>query len=99
MKLAWVTRELHPRRVFRISRARRREVRNVFVRLERDGIAGYGEASPNAFYDETAEGVAEKIEAALGWLERLEIRDPEDVEPSLHCRFARVWQCMNRCSC
>lgn len=98
MKLAWVTRELHPRRVFRISRARRREVRNVFVRLERDGIAGYGEASPNAFYDETAEGVAEKIEAALGWLERLEIRDPEDVERAWeeawpHVAPSRAAQC------
>ena len=57
MQLTWVRRELHPRRVFRISRARRTAVENVFVRLERDGIAGHGEASPNAYYDETCAGV------------------------------------------
>ncbi|MGB8169256.1 MAG: dipeptide epimerase [Chthoniobacteraceae bacterium] len=87
MKLTWVTRELHPRNVFRISRARRREVRNVFVRLERDGIAGYGEASPNAFYDETWEGVAEKLEAAREWLGTLQIRAVSDIEQA----WEEVW--------
>ncbi len=80
MKLTWVSRELHPRHVFRISRARRREVRNVFVRIEHEGVAGYGEASPNAFYDETWEGVAEKLEAARGWLETLEISSVADLD-------------------
>ena len=98
MKLAWVSRELHPRRVFRISRARRREVRNVFVRLECDGIAGYGEASPNAFYDETCEGVAAKLEAARDWLGTLQIRDSADIERAWeeawrHVAPSRAAQC------
>ncbi len=80
MHLTWSSRELHPRRVFRISRARRREVRNVFVRLEQDGIAGYGEASPNAFYDETWGGVGAKLDAAREWLARLKISRSEDIE-------------------
>jgi len=80
VQLTWVSRELHPRRVFRISRARRREVRNVFVRLERDGIAGYGEASPSAFYDETWEGVGAKLDAAREWLGGLEIATVADIE-------------------
>jgi L-alanine-DL-glutamate epimerase-like enolase superfamily enzyme len=79
VKLTWVSRELHPRRVFRISRARRRAVRNVFVRLECDGVTGYGEASPNAFYGETWEGVAAKLEAAREWLETLQPSEPADI--------------------
>ncbi len=90
MQLTWVTRELHPRRVFRISRARRREVRNVFVRLERDGIAGYGEASPNSFYDETWEGVGAKLEAAREWLARLEITSAADIDQAWEDGWPRL---------
>jgi L-alanine-DL-glutamate epimerase-like enolase superfamily enzyme len=88
MRLTWVCRELHPRRVFRISRARKREVRNVFVRLEQDGVAGYGEASPNAFYDETWEGVGAKLEGARDWLETLQIRTVADLEQA----WAESWR-------
>jgi L-alanine-DL-glutamate epimerase-like enolase superfamily enzyme len=84
MKLRWTSRELHPRHVFRISRARRREVRNVFVRVEHQGITGYGEASPNAFYDETWEGVAERLQAAGDWLEALQISCVADLEAAWH---------------
>jgi L-alanine-DL-glutamate epimerase-like enolase superfamily enzyme len=80
VQLNWTSRELYPRRTFRISRARRREVRNVFVRLERDGIAGYGEASPNAYYDETWEVVGTKLDAARPWLAGLEIANVADIE-------------------
>jgi L-alanine-DL-glutamate epimerase-like enolase superfamily enzyme len=80
MKLAWVSRELHPRRVFRISRARRREVCNVFVRLDHEGISGYGEASPNAFYDETWEGVGARLDAARDWLRTLQPSSVADLE-------------------
>ena len=84
MKLRWTSRELHPRHVFRISRARRREVRNVFVHIEHEGVTGYGEASPNAFYDETWERVGEKLEAARDWLETLKLSTSADIE--------RAWQ-------
>ena len=88
MKLTCVSRELHPRHVFRISRGRRTEVRNVFVRLERDGLAGYGEASPNAFYDETWEGVMEKIEAARGFMEALDLQTVAGLEAS----WGKLWE-------
>ena len=52
MRLSIAVRELHPRRAFRIARVRRNPVCNVFVRLEANGISGFGEASPNAFYNE-----------------------------------------------
>ncbi len=88
MKLTCVSRELHPRHAFRISRGRRTEVRNVFVRLERDGLAGYGEASPNAFYDETWEGVMEKIEAARGFMEALDLQTVAGLEAS----WGQLWE-------
>jgi L-alanine-DL-glutamate epimerase-like enolase superfamily enzyme len=84
MQLTCVSRELHPRRAFRISRGRRTEVRNVFVRLESEGISGYGEASPNAFYDETWEKVIARLESARDFIGSLAIRNVGDIE--------RVWE-------
>ncbi len=88
MKLTCVSRELHPRHAFRISRGRRTEVRNVFVRLERDGIAGYGEASPNAFYAETWEGVMAKIEDARGFLAALDLQTVAGLEAA----WEKLWE-------
>jgi len=87
MQLSLFTRELHPRRAFRIARARKNAVRNVFVRLERDGICGYGEASPNAFYNETAEGVVAKLEGIRDALRSLEIATTEDISRA----WERLW--------
>ena len=44
--------------------------RNAFVRIERDGTVGMGEAAPIARYNETAEGAAAFIENARAVLER-----------------------------
>lgn len=90
MKLTCTNRELHPRRAFRISRARRTEVRNVFIRLEKEGIAGYGEASPNAFYDETWEKVIAKLEGARQWIETLEVRSVADIETAWEAMWHHV---------
>ncbi len=80
MNFTCVSRELHPRRAFRISRGRKTEVRNVFLRLEHDGLTGYGEASPNSFYDETWEGVIQKLEQAREFVATLEVREVADIE-------------------
>ena len=87
MNILCVSRELHPRHAFRISRGRRTEVRNVFLRLERDGVAGCGEASPNAFYDETWEGVTAKLEGAAEFIRALSVRSVADIERA----WAEVW--------
>ena len=75
---------LHPRNVFRISRAARRETVNVFLRIERDGIAGDGEASANAYYGENAEEVAARLEGLAGFLKRRVVDTPADI--------AGVWE-------
>lgn len=79
MQLTLAVRELHPRRVFRISRVRREPIENVYVRLEHDGIAGFGEASPNAFYAETAAGVMEKLDAVRPALQGIAPSSKEDI--------------------
>ncbi|HSI15271.1 MAG TPA: dipeptide epimerase [Chthoniobacter sp.] len=98
MKLTCTSRELHPRHAFRISRARRTEVRNVFIRLEEGGVTGYGEASPNSFYDETWEKVIAKLESARSWIETLEIQNVADIETAWkamwdHVAPSRAAQC------
>lgn len=83
MKLNAVIKTLHPRNVFRISRAARGEVQNIFVQLSAGGVAGWGEASPNAFYDETAHNVVTLLESAAPFAEGLQIESVADIE--------RVW--------
>jgi len=80
MKLKVVTKNLHPRNVFRISRAARAEVRNVFVEVSDGETVGYGEASPNAYFDETAGNVADVLESAAPFLADLKIETVADIE-------------------
>lgn len=47
-----VRKTLYPRHVFRIARASRPQVDNLFLAAEQDGVIGYGEASPNAYFRE-----------------------------------------------
>jgi len=83
MKLNAVAKNLHPRNVFRISRAARAEVRNVFVEVSAEGITGRGEASPNAYFDETAGNVVDLLCAASAFVEGLEVECVADIE--------RIW--------
>lgn len=56
--------QLHTRHDFNIARAAEPpERRNVWVRIRADGIEGWGEAGPNAFYAETADTVVEALAA------------------------------------
>ena len=80
MNLACISLEMHPRRPFRISRGWRPEVRNVFVRIDRDGIHGYGEAAPINYYQETWESVMAKIESARDFLATLDLQSVGDIE-------------------
>jgi L-alanine-DL-glutamate epimerase-like enolase superfamily enzyme len=83
MQLATTIHTLHPKAVFRISRAQRTEVRNVFLRIEDEGITGYGEASPNAFYREDADDVQARLRRAAQRLRSLKIRSVADI--------GRIW--------
>lgn len=62
-ELTWNIIPLQLREVFTISRGSKSEVRNVFIRLSKDGITGFGEAGPNTRYDETTEKVIQYLES------------------------------------
>lgn len=55
----WQTLPLKLKEAFTISRSSRTEVPNVFISIEKNGITGFGEASPNSRYDETPEKVVD----------------------------------------
>jgi len=57
---------------------------NVFVRIERDGVVGMGEASPNAYYGEDAPGVAVRLEGLGGFLAGRRVESPADI--------AAIWE-------
>ena len=84
MKLTANFQALHPKSVFRISRGNRSEVRNVFVQIKSGGVTGLGEASPNAFYNETAENVLDLLAKAGPLLNGCRIRTRADIE--------RMWE-------
>ena len=83
MQLSTTILKLHPKTPFRISREAQTEVQNVVIKLAADGVAGYGEASPNKFYKETADRVVELIEGLGGYFGGLRVDSVADIE--------RVW--------
>jgi L-alanine-DL-glutamate epimerase-like enolase superfamily enzyme len=62
--------DLRLRHAWGLSRGTWTTRRNAFVRIERDGTSGIGEAAPIARYEETAEGAAAFIDRARPVLER-----------------------------
>ncbi|HEK86472.1 MAG: dipeptide epimerase [Candidatus Saccharicenans sp.] len=62
--------ELHLRQAWTLSRGTWTTRRNVLVRLEKDGIVGYGEAAPIPRYNESAESNQAFIAKALPILEK-----------------------------
>ncbi|MFZ4773821.1 MAG: dipeptide epimerase [Terrimicrobiaceae bacterium] len=84
MKFTTAIHAIHPKTVFRISRGDRIEARNVFLRIEDEGITGYGEAAPNAFYHEDADNVRERLLRAVPVFRELKIRTVADI--------GRVWE-------
>ncbi len=52
----------------------------MLLRVERDGVAGWGEASPNPFYHESAADVSARLCALADWLRDRNIRTVHDIE-------------------
>jgi L-Ala-D/L-Glu epimerase len=74
-----VRKRLIPRHVFRIARGSKPFVENVFLALEQKGVVGYGEASPNAFYHESADDVHMRLLGLADWLRRQTMAEPADI--------------------
>ena len=65
MKLSYEIKQLTLRHTWTIARNSSDFKQNVFVKLEKDGIIGIGEAAPNIRYDETPESTIELIKSAI----------------------------------
>jgi len=65
MKLSYEIKQLNLRHTWTIARNSSNFKQNVFVKLEKDGIVGIGEAAPNIRYDETPETTIEVIKKAI----------------------------------
>lgn len=64
MKIDIKTKRLNLAHTWTISRNSSSFKNNVFVRIERDGIVGYGEAAPNVRYGEDAQKTTNRIQGA-----------------------------------
>ncbi len=78
MKLEWEELELEPAHPFRISRSVQTRVRRVWVRVEHEGLVGWGEADPSDYYGETAATVQAALARVAPYLE--EARYPDRLE-------------------
>lgn len=79
---------LHPRHLFRISRASRPQVDNVFITLTQDGVTGYGEASPNSFFREDPLDVQMALMGLSDYFRRQTLVSREDIGRIWH----EVWE-------
>jgi L-alanine-DL-glutamate epimerase-like enolase superfamily enzyme len=70
---------LHPRGAFRIARKRTVPFDNVILRVQHDGVTGWGEASPHPYYGASAPQVVRNLESLSGWLRTLSIRSVDDI--------------------
>jgi L-Ala-D/L-Glu epimerase len=87
LKLEYEIIELRTRHDFNIARAAAPpQRRNVWVRLHRNGVEGWGEAAPNAFYAEDADTVVAALEAYRSIIERAAPAD--DIENDLVAALA-----------
>ncbi len=78
MKLRWDRLRVHTAHPFRISRGVKTAVEVVWVRVEANGIEGWGEADPSEYYGETAATVEAALEALRPTVEAAE--DPWKLE-------------------
>jgi len=87
MKLETSVLTLHPRHTFRISRGAKSVVENVLCHVDADGVRGTGEASPNAYYGESAASVRAALAGISTWLSGLSVRSAEDIQRA----WSDVW--------
>jgi L-alanine-DL-glutamate epimerase-like enolase superfamily enzyme len=78
MKISWQRFEIGPKHPFKISRSVQERVQRVWVRIEADGVEGWGEADPSPYYGETADTVTRALERMRPVIEA--VPEPERLE-------------------
>lgn len=88
-KLSWEVKELFLKNVFTIARGSRSSVHNIFIHLQKDGVEGIGESSPNKRYGESTELALQELQAFnIDCLN--DATTPDDVEAILHKEAADI---------
>jgi len=77
MKLTLQTFELPLQHEFTIARATSRVSRTLIVRLEHEGVCGYGEAPEDSYYGATLENMASALERVVPLVQSLGPKSPE----------------------
>jgi L-alanine-DL-glutamate epimerase-like enolase superfamily enzyme len=90
--------QLHPRGEFRIARQRTVPFDNVIVRVQQDGVTGWGEASPHPYYGASAADVVRNLESLGGWLRTLSIRSVEDIGKAWQESWSQVRDRATQCA-
>ncbi len=62
MRVSWEKLEVHTKHPFRISRGVRTKDTVVWLRIELEGIEGWGEADPSSYYGESADTVDQALQ-------------------------------------
>jgi L-alanine-DL-glutamate epimerase-like enolase superfamily enzyme len=78
MKISWELLEVQSAFPFKISRAIEDVVTRVWVRIESEGLEGWGEADPSPYYGETEHTVVAALQRMKPVIERSD--DPFDLE-------------------
>jgi L-alanine-DL-glutamate epimerase-like enolase superfamily enzyme len=79
---------LHTKYPFRIARGVKNAVENVCFRVEEEGVTGYGEASPNAYFGERPEAIAEQLLGIGGFLAGETVNNVSDI--------TRLWEAVQK---
>jgi L-Ala-D/L-Glu epimerase len=90
--------QLHPRGAFRIARQRTVPFDNVILRVEHDGVTGWGEASPHPYYGASAPQVVRNLESLGGWLRTLSIRSVHDIAKAWKESWTRLHDRAAQCA-
>ncbi len=70
LRLSYEIVELQLKHTWTIARGSSESKQNVIVKMEKDGVVGYGEAAPNVRYGETPESTIDVIDKAIPLFER-----------------------------
>ena len=98
MEIETSVHQLHPRGAFRIARKRTVDFNNVILRVEHDGVTGWGEASPHPYYGASAADVVRNLESLGGWLRTLSIRSVDDIARAWHESSTRLQDRAAQCA-
>ena len=90
MKISVSIKKLKPNNPFRIARGEKSFVENVFIKVEHQGITGYGEASPNNYYGENAGDVSTKLSGLHEFLSDKGVSSIQDIINI----WQQVWLCV-----